>query len=1148
MKGGISGTEEVATLPTDFYVDLFEGNPAPMWVSDAATLQMLAANQAAIALYGYPREEFLTKTLADLVSPEDEPGFIAFCRPDSRDRATSAQWRHRAQTGRIFDVEIDLTPLPFQGRLAVVAVVRDITCRRASEISDALRYGVTRLIAENAADITRTTLQFLAVSLGYQAAELWLLDPVSHDIKPASQWHDASHDFDSNDAEAHSCRVPEDLRGALSPTDQAIPVRADSEIIGTLFLLGGRQVPPGEEVLKALLDVCRQLGQYLKRRQAEQGFRDADREQRALFADAPVPYHEIDHLGRIVRVNRAECEVLGYDAAEMVGRPVWDFVCPSERAASRAAVARKLQGDYVPIPHERKYLAANGEEKAFQFHERLIRDSRGGVSGILTAMLDVTELRRAERRIAFHARLLETMGEAVIACDLNFRITCWNRAAENLFGWTSDEALGRTFLGVVPFEADPAGIDRVGTDLFRDGTWLGEIRSRARDGRQLTIDLSSILLLDDDRRPTGFVSVLSDATKRRQAEERIRILSQAVEQSPVSIVITDLQGRIEYANPTACRLTQYTLEELLGQNPRVLKSGFTSPDEYAGLWKTIRHGEWHGVFQNRKKSGECYWEAATIGPIRDENGTPTHYLAVKEDITSRKRMEEALQQSNERFRVAAENSADMVFEWDQQADSIEVFGGGLAHESEVRSSAPGNMAEFFARVHPDDRERIHSAIEYHQTSRVPFDEKYRVILPSGRIRHLAMHASRMQGPADASPKWVGVIQDVTEAYLAQRANAELAAVVECNAAAIISKDLSGTVLTWNPGAERIYGYSAAEMVGQSISILWGPGRAQEEAGVAARLRGGERISHLETVLVAKGGQSIDVLLTLSPLRDVSGEVVGAAHVAWNITEQKQLQLRLTQSQKLESIGHLAAGVAHEINTPIQYIGDNARFLQEAFAELMRCVTPGTPGDADVDLDYLRTEIPEAIGQLSEGVEHVAKILRAMKEFSHPGSVEKSPADLNRAIESTVAVSRNEWKYVAEVQTDLDPDLPDVPCLVGEVKQVMLNLIVNAAHAIADVKKKPGQTGLIQICTRRAGEFAEIRVRDTGKGIPLDIQSKVFDPFFTTKEVGKGTGQGLSIAHAVIVQTHQGSIRFETEEGVGTTFIVQLPLKDESQTA
>jgi signal transduction histidine kinase len=285
-----------------------------------------------------------------------------------------------------------------------------------------------------------------------------------------------------------------------------------------------------------------------------------------------------------------------------------------------------------------------------------------------------------------------------------------------------------------------------------------------------------------------------------------------------------------------------------------------------------------------------------------------------------------------------------------------------------------------------------------------------------------------------------------------------------------------------------------------------------------------------------------------------GEVIGVLGVFTDITERKRVEEALRESerhlrlaQKLESIGQLAAGIAHEINTPVQYISDNARFLSSAFQDLFHVIELQTSAATeDVDVAYLRSEIPNAIAQMQEGVDRVAGIVRAMKRFSHPGPAEKIPTDINQAIESTVLVSRNEWKYVADLATDFDPKIPPVPCIAGEFNQVILNLIVNSTHAIADVVKESGGKGAIRISTRKNGDFAEIRVSDTGGGIPEAIRSRVFDPFFTTKGVGKGTGQGLAIAQSVIVQKHRGTIRFESENGKGTTFVIQLPLEERTE--
>ena len=282
-----------------------------------------------------------------------------------------------------------------------------------------------------------------------------------------------------------------------------------------------------------------------------------------------------------------------------------------------------------------------------------------------------------------------------------------------------------------------------------------------------------------------------------------------------------------------------------------------------------------------------------------------------------------------------------------------------------------------------------------------------------------------------------------------------------------------------------------------------------------------------------------------------------------ISERERMQDELTHARKLEAIGQLAAGIAHEINTPTQYVGDNTRFLEEVFVDLKGLFTTfeklldaakdhqiskelleTTEAAVDQsDLRYLFEETPKAIRQSLEGIEHIAGVVRSMKEFSHPGGLEKQAVDLNQNIQNALTISRNEWRYTADVVTDLDPDLPLVNCFPGDLNQVILNLIVNAAHAIA---KKADNTdsvdkGRITVRTRWKSDWAEIHIADTGSGIPQEIQDRVFDPFFTTKEVGCGTGQGLAIAHSVIVKKHEGTISFQTEVGKGTTFIIRLPI-------
>jgi PAS domain S-box-containing protein len=386
--------------------------------------------------------------------------------------------------------------------------------------------------------------------------------------------------------------------------------------------------------------------------------------------------------------------------------------------------------------------------------------------------------------------------------------------------------------------------------------------------------------------------------------------------------------------------------------------------------------------------------------------------------------------------------------------------------------------------------------------------------------------------------------------------------VEQASEAILIADPSGVIEYVNPAFESLTGYSLYEVVGQTPRVLKSGYQTPELYVEMWRTIKAGNVWRGRMVNRKKDGSTYHEDVTISPIRE-NGRVVNFVSVGRDVTREVGLEGQLLQAQKLEAVGRLAAGVAHEINTPAQFVADNTHFMRDSFADLKRVVDGLTtaaaeqgaqPGDclerlrealADADLEYLMTEIPKAIDQSLEGLERITKIVAAMKDFSHQGSGEKKPFDLNRAIESTVTISRNEWKYVAEMELHLDPELPQVPIVVNEMNQVFLNLIVNAAHAISDATDGGNQRkGTINIETRREGEMVEIRICDDGAGIPANVRHRIFEPFFTTKPVGKGTGQGLSLSRAIVVEKHQGRLRFESEEGRGTTFIISLPFVPE----
>lgn len=382
-------------------------------------------------------------------------------------------------------------------------------------------------------------------------------------------------------------------------------------------------------------------------------------------------------------------------------------------------------------------------------------------------------------------------------------------------------------------------------------------------------------------------------------------------------------------------------------------------------------------------------------------------------------------------------------------------------------------------------------------------------------------------------------------------------------------DREGVVTFANPESEWILGWEATDLLGgkwldrvvkhsTNGQVKGGGALVQTLSDGMSRREEGEEFLH-------KDGLLIPVAYSVSAMHE-GDEITGAVLTFNDISERKRaeeersrMERQMNQMHKMEAVGQLAGGIAHEINTPIQYIGENLHFLQEAhgdinalfeayqallqqaepIAELRSLTEKVKEVREEVDLDYLQEELPKSIEQSLSGTEQVARIVQAMKEFAHPGVRQMALADLNKIIQNSVAVSKNEWKYVADTELQLDPDLPDVECLGGEISQVLLNLIVNAAHAI-DAAKLEGK-GKITISSALRNGKVEVRITDTGIGVPESVRESIFNPFFTTKDVGQGTGQGLAIAQDIVVGKHRGQLFFETEQGQGTTFIMQLPV-------
>lgn len=378
-----------------------------------------------------------------------------------------------------------------------------------------------------------------------------------------------------------------------------------------------------------------------------------------------------------------------------------------------------------------------------------------------------------------------------------------------------------------------------------------------------------------------------------------------------------------------------------------------------------------------------------------------------------------------------------------------------------------------------------------------------------------------------------------------------------------------------------HGLSRQDLLGQPVSVLtqWAGRNPRYASDVQAALRAGKTFRY-EDEVTRSDGTTFWLGISIRPLFDGAGKLTHSVAVGADITskreemrkkqelqdklvaemkERERVVIELQLAQKLESVGRLAAGIAHEINTPIQYVGDSLFLLRSAYDEFNQLldsvgnaidILPDSDARSALqremselmkkhDVEYLRAEMPKAFERTFDGVDRVTNIVSAMKEFAHPDGEEQSAADLNHAIDNTLIVTSNEYKYLAKVRKDF-AELPPVVCNIGELNQVFVNLIVNAAHAIQDAGKDVN-TGEIRISTAIDGDTAVVRVGDNGCGVPAENLSKLYDPFFTTKDVGRGSGQGLAISHSIVVDKHGGDMSVSSTVGVGTEFAVRVPI-------
>ena len=1154
----------------------------PVYCADGEG-RMVYANEAACRLVGRTREEIVSLKYASIDAHCGRVGWKALWEEIRQRGPVRLETEHRTRDGRWIPVAVTAHSLASAGQDYSVIFATDLTERRQ---------------AENAIHESQARLR--AVFEGVETG-IFLIDPAEHRIVDANPvaLHLVGAPMEKvAGAVCHRFVCPAE-KGRCPVTDLGQTVDNSERVLLTVagekraIIKTVRPVEMGGRpyLLESFLDIT-------DRKRAEQSLAEQRAYLNTLIEVSPLGIVVLDHEGRIQMANPALERLFLFTREEMQGAPLPDLFVQEDRAAESLHFREECgQGRSVHfISRRRRKDDVLVDVEVYGVPVRV----PGRPPGIMALYQDITVRAQIETEMAERHRL------AALAAEIGLALS----GAESLASGLQQcaEALVRNtdivFAGIWTRSEKSAALERQAIADMQVGS--GEERSRVDIAAIERIARSGIPELDSaiSENPPGstgtnraafagyplkvgeqtagvaavlarhalteaalqtFESVahsIAQYVERKRAEVSLRESEDrfrtAFEEAPYGMCITGLDGRFLHANAALCRILGYSSQELLAgawqqiTHPDDLERSRAAATEFSrGRSETLEVEK-----RYIHKRGHAIWARVKISVVSDGAGKPLHFITQIEDITLRKRADEAqsflasLVESSQDA-IIGTTPEGIVLSWNRGA--MELYGyspaemiGGTAATLVPRELREEQM-QLLGRIRKGER------VDGYETVRVRRDGQ-RVEVSLG-IAPVFDASGNITGTAS-------IARDITRRRAVEQAlqssEERYRELFENASDLVYTFDLEMRITSLNRLAETTMGYARAEAMGMRLRELVGEATWERVERTLNQMLAGDPPEKFEADIRTKDGRR--VTLEVNPRLIYRNDApVGIQAIARDITGRDLAEMELRQAQKLESVGRLASGIAHEINTPMQFVGDNVRFLEDSFREmntfltrlrvLIERVTAANPGagfceefrrlEEELDVPYLLHEIPQALSQTVDGIERVVTIVRAMKEFAHPESRGMVRADLNKALENTLTVARNELKYVADVETDFG-DLPPLACSVSDMNQVFLNLLVNAAHAIGDVVQGTERKGKIRIRTEAQGSTALITIADTGAGIPARIRERIFDPFFTTKEVGRGTGQGLAIARAV-VDRHKGSLTFESEVGKGTTFFIRLPI-------
>lgn len=940
------------------------------------------------------------------------------------------------------------------------------------------------------------------------------------------------------------------------------------------------------------------------------------------FEKAPIGMLHLGLDGKIIRVNESFSDVMEYSHEELEGIPFVDITHPDDRESCVLYMDEAVKGAEQP-KFTKRHITKSGKTLWIDLSLSLVQGEAGSPPFLIGLAEDVTVRHNAKEDLKRITRLMNEVQElgqiAGWEYDVATQRSFWTPNMYSLFGYSSEEIEDEHtfFHEKIVHPDDREELASLFNELFvKKKSISTEFRFFHKDGQEYFMSSHVVPQLDTKGNVVRIYGANQDITGRVKAQNHLRISERRFrkhfELGLVGMVLVSLDKRWALYNDKFCEILGYSRDELA----EMTWPDFTHPDDVEDnlrLFNEVLSGKRDSYKMEKRyirKDGETVHAVIYSKSISRDDGTLeyiiTHIMDVTERVAAEKEASWNLNVNMALARLYAplvspnanlRNTSEAILN-----EAIKVTGSQHGYACTINEE--GAAIQAFSDM-MDSCKVVHSdGITFHKGedgrypslwgqslntkkplfTNQPMKHQAYKGLPEGHISlecFLSVPVQlggRLVGQLAVANKPGGYSSRDLDALMRMGAYYALAIQrVESKKELLASKDLLERVLDGiqagimvvDPNTRRIESINDAaldmlqatkeDVIGKTCDIFcWQNVDGSEVVGCPARH---SRIHDWELRMHRMDGSVLPVSKTVIE-ESVDGENK-FIEIIFDITARKDLERRLSLAQKLESIGQLSAGIAHEINTPAQYLGDNMKFFAGAFTDILalasgfrECTTPKDGNDCeddscalslsmwdDIDMDYLIEEIPPALVQSQDGVRRITSIVQAMKRFSHPGIDHKQYADINEALETTVTVCRNEWKYHSNVVFELTPGLPLVPCYINDLNQAFLNIVVNAAHAITSSVEGKDEQGVITIRTSKDGSWVIVEIEDTGIGIPESVLPRIFDPFFTTKEVGLGTGQGLALCYTIIVEKHGGTINYSSQPGAGTKCTIELPLGD-----